>query len=37
MNTIGQPLARIDGRVKVIGAAKYAAEFQRPKLALWRA
>ena len=32
MNTIGQPLARVDGRVKVIGAAKYAAEFERPKL-----
>src|SRR5256885_11372432 len=29
---IGQPIARIDGRVKVIGAAKYAAEFARPKL-----
>jgi xanthine dehydrogenase YagR molybdenum-binding subunit len=33
VNTIGQPLARVDGRVKVIGAAKYAAEFQRPKFA----
>jgi len=32
VNTIGQPLARVDGRVKVIGAAIYAAEFQRPKL-----
>ena len=29
---IGQPIARIDGRVKVIGAAKYAAEFARPGL-----
>jgi len=29
---IGQPIARIDGRVKVIGAAKYAAEFARPRL-----
>ena len=31
--TIGQPLARVDGRFKVTGAATYAAEFQRPKLA----
>ena len=30
---IGQPLTRIDGRLKVTGAATYAAEFQRPKLA----
>jgi xanthine dehydrogenase YagR molybdenum-binding subunit len=30
---IGQPLARIDGRFKVIGRATYAAEFARPKLA----
>src|SRR5438552_9524416 len=29
---IGQPIARIDGHVKVIGAAKYAAEFARPRL-----
>src|SRR6266705_3205408 len=29
---IGQPIARIDGRAKVIGAAKYAAEFARPRL-----
>jgi len=30
---IGQPLARIDGRLKVTGRATYAAEFPRPKLA----
>jgi xanthine dehydrogenase YagR molybdenum-binding subunit len=30
---IGQPLTRIDGRLKVTGGAKYAAEFARPKLA----
>jgi xanthine dehydrogenase YagR molybdenum-binding subunit len=30
---IGQPIARVDGRVKVTGAAKYAAEFVRPRLA----
>jgi xanthine dehydrogenase YagR molybdenum-binding subunit len=29
---IGQPLTRIDGRLKVTGGAKYAAEFARPKL-----
>lgn len=29
---IGQPIARIDGRLKVTGAAKYAAEFARPRL-----
>jgi xanthine dehydrogenase YagR molybdenum-binding subunit len=33
MNAIGQPLTRLDGRVKVTGAAKYSAEFARPKLA----
>ncbi len=33
MNTIGQPLTRLDGRLKVTGTATYAAEFQRPKLA----
>ena len=35
MNTtqIGKPLARVDGRLKVTGAATYAAEFQRPHLA----
>ncbi len=31
--TIGKPLARVDGRLKVTGAAIYAAEFQRPQLA----
>jgi xanthine dehydrogenase YagR molybdenum-binding subunit len=30
---LGQPITRIDGRLKVTGAAKYAAEFARPKLA----
>src|SRR5207302_5013265 len=30
---IGQPLARVDGKLKVTGAAAYAAEFVRPKLA----
>src|SRR3954471_21488991 len=29
---IGQPIARLDGRLKVTGTAKYAAEFARPKL-----
>ena len=31
--TLGQPLARVDGKLKVTGAATYAAEFVRPKLA----
>ena len=31
--TIGKPLARVDGRLKVTGAATYAAEFQRSQLA----
>ena len=30
---IGQPVARLDGRVKVTGAAKYSAEFARPRMA----
>src|SRR5438270_14020127 len=30
---IGQPLARVDGKLKVTGGATYAAEFIRPKLA----
>src|SRR2546423_3485219 len=30
---IGQPLARVDGKLKVTGAATYAAEFVRSKLA----
>src|SRR5205823_7674611 len=29
---IGQPLPRVDGRLKVTGTATFAAEFQRPKL-----
>jgi xanthine dehydrogenase YagR molybdenum-binding subunit len=33
MSEIGQPLTRVDGRLKVTGAARYAAEFQRLKLA----
>jgi xanthine dehydrogenase YagR molybdenum-binding subunit len=28
----GQPITRLDGRLKVTGAAMYAAEFQRPKV-----
>ena len=31
--TIGQPLTRVDGKLKVTGAARYSAEFARPKLA----
>src|SRR5437667_3806502 len=31
--TIGQPLTRVDGKLKVTGTATYAAEFARPKLA----
>src|SRR5438445_13633222 len=31
--TIGKRLTRVDGRLKVTGAATYAAEFQRPNLA----
>ena len=31
---IGTPTSRVDGRAKVIGAAKYAAEFNVPDLAL---
>ncbi len=30
---IGQPITRVDGRAKVTGAAKYAAEFRIPNLA----
>src|SRR5256714_13598589 len=33
MSEIGQPRTRVDGRLKVTGAAMYAAEFQRSKLA----
>ena len=32
-NYIGQPISRVDGRAKVTGAAKYAAEFNVPNLA----
>jgi len=35
-NYIGQPLSRVDGRAKVTGQAKYAAEYNVPGLALWR-
>ena len=28
--SIGQPLPRVDGRAKVTGAARYAAEFDQP-------
>ena len=31
--TIGDPLARVDGKAKVSGKAKYAAEFPVPGLA----
>src|SRR5437763_14626462 len=30
---IGKPLARVEGKLKVTGAATYAAEFARPRLA----
>ena len=30
--TIGKPVSRVDGPAKVTGAAKYAAEFNAPKL-----
>lgn len=33
MSIIGAPLPRVDGRLKVTGAAKYSAEFQMPRLA----
>jgi xanthine dehydrogenase YagR molybdenum-binding subunit len=32
-NAVGQPLARVDGRLKVTGAARYAAEFNQPNQA----
>src|SRR5262245_40515545 len=32
-NYIGQPINRVDGRAKVTGAAKYAAEYNVPNLA----
>jgi xanthine dehydrogenase YagR molybdenum-binding subunit len=31
--SIGQPLTRVDGKLKVTGAARYSAEFARPRLA----
>src|SRR5438045_8638458 len=31
--TIGQPLTRVDGKLKVTGTARYSAEFSRPRLA----
>ena len=34
MSYIGTPTSRVDGRAKVTGAAKYAAEFNEPGLAL---
>lgn len=33
MIVIGAPLTRVDGRMKVSGAAKYSAEFDIPRLA----
>ncbi len=33
MTTIGEPVTRVDGRAKVTGAAKFAAEFAVPNLA----
>ncbi len=33
MTAIGDPIIRVDGKVKVTGKAKYAAEFQIPNLA----
>ena len=33
MSTLGEPLSRVDGRLKVTGAAKYSAEFEIPQLA----
>jgi xanthine dehydrogenase YagR molybdenum-binding subunit len=33
MTAIGDPVSRVDGKVKVTGAAKYAAEFDIPNLA----
>src|SRR5215510_11676430 len=32
-NYIGRPISRVDGRAKVTGAAKYAAEYNVPNLA----
>ncbi len=33
MALIGKPIDRVDGRLKVTGAAKYAAEFNQPRMA----
>src|SRR2546423_13844994 len=33
MTAIGEPLTRVDGRMKVTGGAKYTAEFQLARLA----
>lgn len=33
MALIGKPVDRVDGRLKVTGAAKYAAEFNPPQMA----
>ena len=33
MSHIGTPTSRVDGRAKVTGAAKYAAEFNAPGIA----
>lgn len=33
MSTLGEPMNRVDGRLKVTGSAKYSAEFQIPQLA----
>jgi len=33
MTVIGKPIARVDGRLKVTGAAKYAAEFNQSQMA----
>ena len=33
MTVTGKPIDRIDGRLKVTGAAKYAAEFNQPRMA----
>jgi len=33
LSVIGRPLVRVDGRLKVTGGARYAAEFPQPKMA----
>ncbi len=37
MNVIGKPLTRVDGRTKVTGKARYAADFNQRRPALCRA